>query len=51
MKSVLLALAVLRASPETPSCPPGMILVPGGAFTMGDPEGFPDEQPPLPLTV
>ena len=55
MKNVFLALALLGApaalADEPASCPPGMLLVPGGPFTMGDPQGFPDEQPPLQLTL
>lgn len=44
-------LALVAASAMAQDCPPGMLLVPGGPFVMGDLEGFPDERPLLQLTV
>ncbi|MEO7594839.1 MAG: SUMF1/EgtB/PvdO family nonheme iron enzyme, partial [Byssovorax sp.] len=45
---------VERASADEPAsdgCPPGMLLVPGGTFAMGDIDGFPDEKPVRQVTV
>ena len=34
-----------------PVCPSGTLLVPGGAFGLGDLDGFPDERPVTQITV
>ncbi len=39
------------AAPADGPCPPGMALIPGGSFAMGDAEGRPDEQPVHPVEV
>jgi formylglycine-generating enzyme required for sulfatase activity len=38
------AAVAAAGSPSSP-CPAGMVLLPGGAFEMGDAQGKPDEQP------
>jgi formylglycine-generating enzyme required for sulfatase activity len=40
-----------RADDAAATCLPGMILVPGGSFGMGDIDGFPDEKPVRQMTV
>ena len=49
--AAVLAPATAQAKPPGDACPPGMGLVPGGTFPMGDANGLPDEKPVTPVTL
>jgi formylglycine-generating enzyme required for sulfatase activity len=51
LASIAAAAPALADDTAAPACPSGMILVPGGAFGIGDVEGFPDEKPVTTITV